>query len=328
MINYFGVIQLGLLAGSGFAILASLVSAMLYPLLRQRIAKLSPELRSTTLLAWLIAPALIGAMLSLLSFMPSIISLFAFVPDHCSIHDGHLHLCLIHPPLPVESSILQLLLAALVGISAFFIGTPLVDLLRAHKFHRSLMMASRHHETDPVRVVDWDMPLALSVGFRRMRVFISSQLMQTLSPQQLNVVIAHEQAHVSRRDPLRHFIAHAFSFVHIPWLRKALLNDFELATEQACDEVAARKVGDRLQVADTIISVERMFSRQQLPFTVLSIGGSNICQRVESLLLEPVVYVPVHRAHILIAATLLFLPITLVNELHHQTESILGFLVR
>ena len=324
MNNYFGVIQLGLLASLGFAILASLVSAIVYPLVRQRMANLSPKLRSTTLLAWLIAPALIGAVLSLLSFMPSIISLFGFVPDHCSVHDGHLHLCLIHPPLPVENSTLQLLLAALVGISIFFIGTPVFDLLRAHKFQRTLMMASRPHETDPVRIVDWDMPLALSVGFRRMRVFISSQLMQTLSPQQLDVVIAHEQAHVSRRDPLRHFIAHAFSFPHIPWLRKDLLKDFDLATEQACDEVAAAQTGGRLHVADTILAVERLFIMQRVPSMVMSISGSNISARVESLVAQPPISEPISRGYInLFGIGVLVAVVAVIDDLHHFTESIL-----
>ncbi|MDX8402926.1 MAG: M48 family metalloprotease [Mariprofundaceae bacterium] len=324
MSSYFGVIQLGLLASLGFAVLAALVSAIVYPLVRQRMAKLSPKLRSTTLLIWLVAPALIGAVLSLLSFMPSIISLFGFVPDHCSVHDGHLHLCLIHPPLPVDNSFLQLFLVTLVGATVYFVGTPVIDLLRAHKFQRTLMMASRPHEIEPVRVVDWDMPLALSAGIRRMRVFISSQLIQALSPQQLDVVIAHEQAHLSRRDPLRHFITHALSFAHIPRLRKDLLMDFDLATEQACDEVAAAQTGGRLHVADTILVVERLFIMRRVPSMVMSISGSNISARVESLLAHSPVCEPVSSGHRnLLAAGVLIAAFAMMDDLHHFTESVL-----
>ncbi|NWF37973.1 M56 family metallopeptidase [Mariprofundus sp. NF] len=324
MSNYVGVLQLGLFASIGFAVLVAVVSAVIYPFARQRLAKLPPQLRSNILLGWLVAPAFIGGVLSLLSFMPSLISLFGFVPDHCSVHDGHLHLCLIHPPLPVDSSILQFFLVTLVGVTIYFIGISIFDLLRAHKFQRTLMAASYPHETYPIRIVDWDMPLALSAGIRRMRVFISSQLVETLSPKQLEVVIAHEQAHLSRRDPLRHFIAHAFSFAHIPWLRKGLLMDFDLATEQTCDDLAATKTGGRLHVADTILAVERLFIMRRLPSMVMSISGSNITARVESLLAQPPVYRSVSRSYMnILGIGVMIGAFAIMNDLHHFTESIL-----
>lgn len=323
MNSYFGVVQFGLLASLGFAILTALISAITYPFVRQRLAELSPALRSTTLLIWLIAPALIGGVLSLLSFMPSIMSLFGFVPDHCNIHDGHLHLCLIHPPLPVDNGFLQFFLITLVGVTIYFIGTPFFDLLRAHKFQQTLMTASRPHETLPLRVVDWVMPLALSAGIRRMRIFISSQLIQNLTQKQLEVVIAHEQAHLSRRDPLRHFIAHTFSFAHLPWLRKELLMDFDLATEQACDEAAAVQTGDRLHVADTIIAVERQFAMCRIPPMVKSISGSNISARVEFLLAQPAVNESISRAYMsLLSVGVLIAAFATMDELHHFTESV------
>lgn len=324
MNNYFGVLQFGLLASLGFALLTVLVSTIIYPFVRQQLANLSPKLRSNVLLVWLLAPVLIGGMLSLLSFMPSLFSLFGFVPDHCSVHDGHLHLCLIHPPLPVDNSILQFFLATLVGATVYFIGTSIFDLLRAHKFQRTLMIASHPHDTYPIRVVAWDMPLALSTGIRRMKVFISSQLVETLSPKQLEVVIAHEQAHLSRRDPLRYFVAHAFSFAHIPWLRKGLLMDFDLATEQACDDLAADKIGGRLHVADTILAVERLFIMRRLPSMVMSISGSNITARVESLIAPPSICEPVSKGYLsLLGIGILLAMLAIMDDLHHFTESIL-----
>jgi len=263
-----------------------------------------------------------------MAFMPSLFSVFGIAADHCSVHDGHLHLCLIHPPLPADSVLSSLLIMLLGAAALCFVGIYAISLMSGYRLHKSLMMASRQHGKQDIRIVEWDGPLAISAGFYRMRVFISAELMQALTPQQLDVVLAHERTHVKRKDALRHLLGHTLSFAHIPWLRRRLLADMDLACEQACDEAAASSTGDRLHVADTIISVERMFSRQQLPFTVLSISGSNISQRVESLLLEPTAYVPAYRTHILIAATLLIASLASVNELHHQTESILGFLVR
>ena len=328
MSDYFGLLQFGIFAGFGFAVLTAFVSVVVYPLIRRHLAGLPPALRSNILLAWLIAPITIGVLLTLLAFMPSLLSLFGLISDHCTIHVGGLHLCLIHPPLPVDNHILQLALITLLGITAVFITVFARKLLYAYKFQQLLMLASQPHDVHDIRVVDWDMPLAVSAGIRHRQVFISSQLIQALSKKQLQVVINHEQAHVRRRDLLRHFIAHGFSFNHTPWLRKRLLADMDLACEQACDEAAANRTGDRLCVAETIISVERLFAKQQLPFTVLSINGSNISQRVESILLEPTAYVPKPRAYIFAAAILLITSLASANGLHHQTESILGFLVR
>lgn len=328
MSSYFGLFQFGLLASFGFAALTALVSLVVYPLVRQRLIVLAPAQRSNILLIWLLAPAFIGLLFTLLSFMPSFFSLLGIVQDHCSVHDGHLHLCLIHPPLPVDNIISWALIIMLGGVAVIFAGIYTLGLVRAYNLHKSLMMASRHHDEHDIHVVECNRPLAISVGIYRVRVFISEQLMQILTPKQLDIVLAHEQAHLHRKDTLRHLVGHTLSFAHIPWLRRHLLADMDLACEQACDEVAANRIGDRLHVADTIVFIERLFSKQQLPFTALSITGSNINQRVESLLLEPAAYVSAYRAYVLIGAILLIASFASVDELHHQTESILGFLTR
>ena len=191
------------------------------------------------------------------------------------------------------------------------------------------MMASRQCNERDIHIVEWDGPLAISAGVYRMRVFVSEHLMQALTPQQLNVVLAHERMHTQRKDALRHLLGHALSYAHIPWLRKHLLADMDLACEQACDEAAANSTGDRLHVADTIVSIERMFIQKQPAFMALSISGSNITQRVESLLHKPASESSFWQSYLSLAGlVLLIAAFTSFEELHHQTESILGFLTR
>ncbi len=328
MSSYFGLFQFGLLASFGFAALTALVSLAVYPLVRQRLIVLAPAQRSNILLVWLLAPAFIGLLFTLLCFMPSFFSLLGVVQDHCNVHDDHLHFCLIHPPLPVDNMISWALIIILGGVVVIFAGIYTLDLVRAYHFHKSLMMTSRYHDEHDIHVVECSRLLAISVGVYRMRVFISKRLMQILTSKQLDVVLAHEQAHSRRKDVLRHLVGRTLSFAHIPCLRRHLLADMDLACEQACDEVAANRIDDRLYVADTIVFIERLFSKQQLPFTALSITGSNINQRVESLLLEPAAYVPAYRAYVLIGAILLIASFASVDGLHHQTESIFGLLTR
>jgi len=329
MTQYFGLFQFGVLTSISFAILVAIISFVVYPLVRPVLNNLSPAWRSNVLLAWLLAPVCLGLCFTLLAMMPSLHSMFGISPDHCNVHDGHMHLCLIHPPLPVDG-LLSLLLSMLIGGgSLLFVVVYSVNLLRACKHHKMLMVSSWQYDKQDIRIVEWSGPLAISVGIFRMHVFISEQLIQALKPHQLDIVLAHEQAHVERKDTLRHLLGHAISFAHIPWLRKRLLADMGLACEQACDEIAALGNGGRLQVADTIVSVERMFTVQHKSFSALSIVGSSVIQRVESLLRNPASGLPFQRTYfVLLSVLILIVSFNSVESLHHHTESILGLLTR
>lgn len=329
MTQYLGLFQFGLLASFGFATLAALASLAIYPLVRPVLTNLAPARRSNILLAWLLTPACIGLLFTLLTFIPSLLSIFGIAPDHCSVHDGHLHLCLIHPPLPADGMLSSILIILLGAVALFFAGIYTLSLVRAYRLHRTLMMASRQCNERDIRIVEGDGPLAISAGIYHMRVFVSEHLMRVLTSQQLHVVLAHERMHAQRKDALRHLLGHALSYAHIPWLRKHLLADMDLACEQACDEAAANSTGDRLHVADTIVSIERMFIQKQPAFMTLSISGSNITQRVESLLHKPAAELSFWQSYLTLASlVLLIATFASTEELHHQTESILGFLTR
>jgi beta-lactamase regulating signal transducer with metallopeptidase domain len=329
MSNYLGLIQLALFASVGFAFLAALISRVVYPLIRKRLLQQAPARRSNILLIWLLVPASVGLLFTLLSLMPSFLSLMGIDQDHCSVHDGHVHLCLIHPPLPLDNITSWGLITLLGVMAVIFAGKAILGIVRGYKLYKGLMMASLKHGEQDFRIVEWNGPLALSAGLSHMSVFISRQLMQSLTTKQLDVVLAHERSHAERKDTLRQLIAHALSFAHIPWMRRSLLADMNLASEQACDEAAARITGDRLHVADTIVSIERMFIQKPLPFSALSISGSDITARVESLLHKPHADSPSWRGHLILTGILVLIAaFTSAGELHHHTESILGFLTR
>ncbi len=328
MNNYFGLFEFVMIVSLGFSLLVAVVSAVIYPFVQTKLQALAPARRANTLLLWSLAPTLVGVVFTLLSFVPSFLSLMGIVQDDCTVHDAHFHLCLIHPPLPLDS-MMSWVLVAFLGI--FFVVATfffMLGLVRALKFRKILMLTSYQHARFDVRVVESKKPLAIAVGFYHMRVFISDYLLQSLSPRQLDVVLAHEQAHLNRKDALWHLVGYVFSFAHMPWLRTRLLSDMNLASEQACDEVAASKTGDRLYVANTIVFLERLFSKQQVPAHAFSIMGSNIQQRVESLLRAPVVHHPSYTFYMTTIISLLIFSLTSVSEFHHQIEHILELLTR
>jgi beta-lactamase regulating signal transducer with metallopeptidase domain len=171
-------------------------------------------------------------------------------------------------------------------------------------------------------------PLCLLAGIFRPTLFLSRGLLAAMGPESVAVLLHHERAHAARRDLLLRLLARAGTLFLWPSVRMRLLEALELAAEQSCDEVAASKVGDRLQVADAILRVERLLHSAVSPLAPLAVsfGGATVPQRVSALLEAP------RRAGNLSALGMVFASLSLSTlaasaPLHHWTESLLEALV-
>ena len=105
-----------------------------------------------------------------------------------------------------------------------------------------------------VRVVDGLPNPAFTAGWLRPRVYVACALSARLSQAELAAVLAHESAHVARRDPLRLSLLRVFACVlfWIPALRR-LADDIADEAEVHADDVAARL--DPLVLANAILRV-------------------------------------------------------------------------
>ncbi len=317
-------LKLAALAVSLFGILGSGVCAIAYPLLRNRLLALDPATRAHILVAWSMAPCLIALALTGLCLLPLVLHFLGWSPTHCL--DSHL--CLSHPHQFLNDIMawVAFALVGLLGLSATV--TQLYRLLDARRVLKALALASRYDAHRGVQVVESDWPLALTAGLWRPRVFVSSRLTASLPADMLEVVIAHERAHTRQRDSLKQLVAGVFSLMHLPQVRRCLLAELTLACEQACDEEAAQRVGDRLRVAQTLLAVERLFnlapSSQILAITAFA--SSNVIRRVEALLADPVARpYPTRRGYRWVAVGLIA-AILAAEPLHRLTETLLGLL--
>ena len=103
-----------------FGLLAALVAAVAYPVVRARHAGLPAAARARRIAAWSAAPWLVGGLLVALCFLPSVWSALGIAADHCPLHDdGHVHLCLEHAPHGAVSLVEWLLL----GVAATGAGS-------------------------------------------------------------------------------------------------------------------------------------------------------------------------------------------------------------
>jgi len=100
--------------------------------------------------------------------------------------------------------------------------------------------------------------LCFTVGLLRPRVYVSSGLLEGLSAGDRAAMLAHEAAHVRRRDNLVNLLLALFyTLLPLPggWL---LRDDWERAVERACDREAARRIGDPCAVAQALVGAARL----------------------------------------------------------------------
>jgi beta-lactamase regulating signal transducer with metallopeptidase domain len=320
-----GLGELAALAYLTFALGIAGTCVVLYPLLRKRLNRWAPADRANWTFAFCAAPGAGALILTVLCFLPSLDAPWWHLADHCSAHgNDHPHLCFTHLP---TNQVTCAGLAAL-GLLGSVIVALAIDLARTTRLGRELRTALGH--CNRAGDIESSQPLAATIGVLRPMVVISSTLRNHLREEFLAIVLAHEHAHVQRRDPLRRMVARLSSLFYLPPIRSLLLRDLHLACEQACDEEAANRSGDRLLVARALIAVERLLAGQQaalaLPIGASAFGDTGITSRVNALTNDPVprarLCLPVVSFGLLVALT------TAADSIHHTTETLLGFIAR
>lgn len=327
-----GVIASAVLVFAGAALLAAILAAALYPVTQRRMRGLPPATRAGLLLAMSCGPAVVGLALLILSLSPSLAHLLGLGADHCQAHGHHTHFCLLNTPLLTGTDLERLILSA-TGIAILVLGAG--SFFRLRRVRRVVHALGTAQVPDPVhrpyRVVDSDIAFALTAGLVRPAIYLSSGLLKALSPAELAVVVGHEHAHRQRRDALRSFIADLLSRLHLPPIRRRLLADLYLASEQACDEHAVLPVGDRLCVAETILKVVRLSAGAPPASDTLlpTVTGSDVAARIDALLYPARTSSGRPGLSALSGAVLLAIGgYVYTDELHHAVESALHLLLR
>ena len=261
---------------------------------------------------------------------PGLAGLVAGTGDHCLEHADHLHLCLVHLPATLRGPWVSVGFVAAVALA---VGLARVA-ARAARQRRALVWlgATARPAIGPDRkVVPAEQPFSFVSGLARPKIWIASALEDALPSDALAVVLAHERAHAERRDPLRAATAAALSWPLWPSVRRSILAELALASEQACDEAAALRLGDRLRVAETILAVERLMAGASGPFvpsTACAFGGSNVPARVNGLVADlGAERLPRWLFAAVVALVAVALPVG-ADALHHGMEHWIRFLLR
>lgn len=321
-----GVLRLVALNGVallGFGVLVAMAAALVHRSVATRARALPPSLRARVLIAWAATPVAIATALVSLALWPSLGAALGLAVDHCPAHAGHVHLCLHHLPARGPGIIGALGLATFAVVS----GSALVQGVRSAALAIRLARAPSFELASGVGVIKSSRPFALTVGWFRPSVLVSTALLERLTPAQIEIVVAHERAHAERRDALAVTAARILTLAHLPSVRRRILAELRLACEQACDEAAAQVCGDRARVAETIVAAERAAASMG-PFIAaagLAFGGGDLVGRVESLLASPIDGVVSRRPLWILFAVGAALAAA-APHVHHWTETFLDHL--
>lgn len=315
--------------------------SLLWPRVARALAAETPARRATVALLAATATAPIATALLLAVLAPGLLGLLQPELDHCGEHAGHLHLCLVHAP------------ALALAWLAAALGTALAWLawngLRAHRqLHatRRAVQALRAQATPlrhapaeasdgseatngPVLQVDGAEAVALTTGFLRPRTFVSRGLVDALEDDELTALLAHERAHVRRREPLRRWLARVGTRPLWPAARRAILRAVVLSSEQVCDAAAARETGPEA-VARAILRVEALARRVRdrtaptdAPSLVAGFGDGALDARIEALLGPATAAPPRRLAAVGWLGGSAIAVVALASVLHHAAEHLL-----
>jgi hypothetical protein len=145
----------------------------------------------------------------------------------------------------------QLVIAAL---DAIVIARALASLTRQLRAARSLralpVLATRTVHGHRVHVVPGRDLVAFCAGLRRPAIYVSEGTLRTACAAELRAILAHEEHHRTRRDPLRLLLARVVTDALRPLPPFAALADREAAlADLAADAATVDALGDRRPLA-------------------------------------------------------------------------------
>ena len=130
-------------------------------------------------------------------------------------------------------------------------------------------------------------PCAMTGGI----IGISERCVEELDDAQLSAVLAHELAHVARRDPTWSTIVRML--VAVAWmqpLNRLARREGLVAAEEACDDWALTRTGERRSLASSIARVATWMAAVPAPGATTSMagtGGGSASSRIRRILAAP-----------------------------------------
>lgn len=145
------------------------------------------------------------------------------------------------------------------------------------------------------------------LGWLKPVVLVPAAALLALSPEALEALLAHELAHVRRRDFLANLVqnlAEALLFYHpaVWWLSRRIRQE----REHCCDDAAVRACGDPILYASALVGLEELRSHPNLiPDLAPAASGGKLMSRIQRILRPRFTSTPIAPLAALLPALLL-----------------------
>lgn len=231
---------------------SSLLGVGLVRFLQPRLSTLSSTRRADVLFLLAMLPVVACLVVAVGTAAPPILALFGIAEDHCGGHSHHAHLCIVH-----STELRPLIaIAGTVGLVAFLYRCGALVLSAAttmDSVRRLEQLGSLRCGRFPSVVVP--APMFHALGTFRRRILVSDEFAKVLTPRELQAALAHEEAHLDRRDPMALSCLRLAALFALPAAARALATRFRRAIEEAADARAVSAVADPSLVAVALVKV-------------------------------------------------------------------------
>lgn len=169
-------------------------------------------------------------------------------------------------------------------------------------------------------------PYAFAAGTFKKRCYISQGLIDSLSKDELSVVVSHEQAHIKLNDPIKKNVFNFFAMFFPLGLSKRLHLQMTLSMEQAADVASTDNECPPIFVAETLIKVARLclkydqVNAERNDELLVSFGSDVLSHRIKFLIDKTNTQTVSKLFLIIYTLSLLVVAIFFIESIHHFIE--------
>lgn len=304
---------------AGVVLAAGLCVSMTWPLVVRLSSGLSAVRLADSLVVAGVLPMLVAVGLAVALVVPTALDLSGVHPDHCHAHDHGLHLCGVHGDVHSPLMALGVVLLTIASVRGVALGTRL---WRASSDIATL--GSMGTRRGALVEVPGEVALCHATGVIRPRVLLSAGLRVRLGVPAIDAALAHEYAHLRRRDPAVLVLLQFASIFGLPTL--GLTTAFRAAADEAADAEAAAEVG-AITVAEALVRLARIVNERSAPPSpvALAFGAHPLERRVELLLGGPLSPEKARGLSLSVAVAIAVLLLGAIGAepIHHLVEDLL-----
>jgi|SRR5699024_8875337 len=145
---------------------------------------------------------------------------------------------------------------------------------------------------EEIMVLSYPAPFAITMGFVRSKIVLTTGLINLLTNDELDAVIVHEAYHNKNRDPLKIFLLTLSASVlwYIP-IQKWFMKTYGMLQEVLADEHAIEQQDTATNLGSALLKMLKVGKQKNMPFVCVSFADTSVNYRIEYIL-NPVKNIP------------------------------------